>query len=205
MTLTALPVSTFLEQLRSSSPTPGGGSAAALAGALGASLLAMVAALAKPRTATEDEVRKLKEAGEFTTTFALRLERLIDEDSEAYDAVVSAYRLPKDSDEEKRARSGKIQDAMKLAIEAPLEVMRTCADAMAWVGVVDSLGNPNASSDVQVGIELLRAGLRGARLNVEINLGSIKDREYAAEVEKELAILGEFSESGGTDAPTASA
>jgi formiminotetrahydrofolate cyclodeaminase len=205
MTLAALPLTTFLERLRSSSPTPGGGSASALAGAIGAALLAMVAALPKPRTTTDDEVRKLKEAGEFTTTFAQRLEHLIDEDSQAYDAVVSAYRLPKETEAEKSARSARIQEAMKQAIEAPLEVMRTCADALAWAGVVSSLGNASASSDVQVGIELLRAGLRGARLNVNINLRSIKDRTYAAEVEKEVAILGEFSESGGADAPTASA
>jgi formiminotetrahydrofolate cyclodeaminase len=205
MTLAALPLTTFLERLRSSSPTPGGGSASALAGALGASLLAMVAALPKARTTTDEDVRKLKEAGAFTTTFAQRLESLIDEDSGAYDAVVSAYRLPKETDAEKSERSARIQEAMKQAIEAPLEVMRTCADALALAGVVSSLGNANASSDVQVGIKLLRAGLRGARLNVHINLGSIKDRTYAAEVEKEVAVLGEFSESGGADAPTASA
>ena len=88
---------------------------------------------------------------------------------------MAAYKKPKATDEEKAARSAAIQEAMRAAIAAPLDVMRACAAAAEQGVVVAALGNPSASSDVQVGFELLGAGLRGAKLNVEINLGSVKD------------------------------
>jgi formiminotetrahydrofolate cyclodeaminase len=103
---------------------------------------------------------------------------LVDRDSEAYVMVMSSYRLPKRSEEEKQARTAAIQDALRDAIEAPLEVMRACRAALEQAGLVARLGNPNASSDVAVAQELLTAGLRGARLNVEINLGSVQDERY---------------------------
>ena len=191
MTLAAKSLSTVLAEFRSSSPTPGGGSAAALAGALGASLLAMVAALPRPRAATDDDVRRLRDAGERCAGLAKTLEALIDRDSEAYDQVMAAYRLPKSTDEDKAARALRIEAALKAAIETPLDVMRTCASAIAESAVVQTFGNANASSDVQVGVELLRAGLRGARLNVEINLESVKDRAYAEAAAREVARLAE--------------
>jgi formiminotetrahydrofolate cyclodeaminase len=184
--LTSLPLSRFLASLRSSDPTPGGGSAAALAGAAGASLLAMVAALPKARASNPADLDRLKGAGDRSTALAERLESLIDRDSEAYELVMSAYRLPKGTEEEKRARSARIQDAVRGAIEAPLEVMRACADAIVEAAAVASLGNANAASDVEVGLELLMAGLKGARANVEINLGNVKDASYVGNVQAEL-------------------
>ncbi|MGZ8868151.1 MAG: cyclodeaminase/cyclohydrolase family protein, partial [Thermoanaerobaculia bacterium] len=161
----------------------------ALAGAVGASLLAMVAGLPKPRTGSEDEVSALRAAGETCASIALQLESLIDRDSEAYDGVVAAFRLPKGSDTEKAARTAAIQEAMRAATEAPLEVMRRCADALALWPIVSEKGNVNAASDAQVAREMLAAGLRGAHLNVEINLGSIKDGGYAGRVRDESASL----------------
>jgi formiminotetrahydrofolate cyclodeaminase len=178
MTLTALSVTSLLEAFRSNEPTPGGGSASALAGAVGASLLAMVAGLPKPRAATEEDVERLAAAGARCTALSVVLEELIDRDSAAYDLVVGAFRMPKGTDEEKAARSAGIQRAMRVATEAPLEVMRACSDAIEQGSVVAAFGNRNASSDVQVGLELLGAGLRGAKLNVEINLGSVKDADF---------------------------
>ena len=102
----------------------------------------------------------------------------MDRDSEAYDGVVAAFRMPKGSDEEKQVRSERIQEALRQATETPLDVMRACLEAIQAAADVGALGNANASSDVEVGLELLIAGLRGARLNVAINLGSIKDRVY---------------------------
>ena len=201
MTLAAKSLSTVLAEFRSSSPTPGGGSAAALAGALGASLLAMVAALPRPRAATDDETRRLRDAGERCAELAQALEALIDRDSEAYDQVMAAYRLPKGTDDEKAARALRIDAALKAAIETPLDVMRACASAIAESEVVQTFGNANASSDVRVGGELLRAGLRGARLNVEINLDALKDRAYANRAAAEAARLTS-NESGGGGAPT---
>lgn len=179
-------VGNFLAAVRSPDPTPGGGSAAALAGAMGASLLAMVAGLPKSRAATEEDARRLRAAGERATALAGALATVIDRDREAYDLVTAAYKKPKGTDDEKAARSAAVQEGMRAAIAAPLEVMRACAAAAALGGVVGELGLASASSDVQVGLELLRAGLRGAKLNVEINLASVEDAGYAATVRDEI-------------------
>jgi formiminotetrahydrofolate cyclodeaminase len=189
MKLTERSVSDLLAAFRSSDPTPGGGSAAALAGAIGSSLLAMVAALPKSRAATEEDAGRLKAAGEWCASLSAELEALVDRDSEAYDVVVAAYKRPKVTDEEKAARSAGIQAAMREAIAAPLTVMQACAAAAEQGVVVAALGNPSASSDVKVGFELLGAGLRGARLNVEINLDSVKDADYVAGIRGEVERL----------------
>lgn len=185
MKLVDYSVTDLLAAFQSSSPTPGGGSASALAGAVGASLLAMVAGLPKSKAATDSDTTRLSSAGARCATLAGDLAALIDRDSEAYDLVVAAYKNPKSTDEEKAARSAAIQAALQRAIEAPLSVMRACADALEQAVTVAELGNPSASSDVQVGLELLGAGLRGARQNVEINLGSVKDAGYADAVRTE--------------------
>jgi formiminotetrahydrofolate cyclodeaminase len=185
MKLTAHAVPAFLEALRSPDPTPGGGSAAALAGALGASLLAMVAGLPKSKAATEEDAQRLAAAGARCTALARELETLVDTDSAAYDMVTAAYRRPKATDEDKAARTAAIQAAMRDAIAAPLSVMRACASAAEQGVVIATLGNPSASSDALVGFELLGAALRGAKLNVDINLGSVKDGEYVARVRSE--------------------
>jgi formiminotetrahydrofolate cyclodeaminase len=200
MKLTDRTTHELLAAFRASDPTPGGGSASALAGATGASLLAMVAGLPKPVAATPEEIGLLHAAGVRCSDSALRLEALIDRDSEAYDTVVEAYRLPKVTDDEKAARSARIQDAMRQAIEPPLDVMRACHRAIEDAAVIARLGNRNAWSDVKVGLELLGAGLRGARANVEINLGSVKDREYVGGVESEVARLVDASDAGVTAA-----
>jgi formiminotetrahydrofolate cyclodeaminase len=185
MKLTERSVADLLSAFRSSDPTPGGGSASALSGAVGASLLAMVASLPKPLAATAEDVERLQTAGARSAAHAQTLEGLIDRDSEAYELVVRAYRLPKATEAEKAARSSRIQDALRAATEAPLDVMRACSDALEQASVIARFGNRNASSDVQVALELLAAGLRGARLNVDINLGSVKDSDYVARVRSE--------------------
>ena len=189
MKLTASSVSDLLAAFRSSEPTPGGGSASALAGAVGASLLAMVAGLPKPKASTESELAELADAGTRCAALAVQLEALIDDDSTAYEMVVSAFRMPKGTEEEKAARTAGIQRALGAATETPLQMMRHCAGALAAAAAVAALGNPNASSDVQVAIGLLRAGLNGAQANVEINLGSLKDEAYVAQVRQEASRL----------------
>ena len=190
MKLVEKTVTDFLAAIRAPEPTPGGGSAAALAGAAGASLFAMVAGLPKSRAATAEDAARLKAAGERCTALADELATLIDRDSEAYGHVMAAYRKPKSTDEEKAIRSAAIQDAMRTAIAAPLDVMRACAAAAEQGVVIAALGNPSASSDGQVGFELLGAALRGAKLNVEINLESVKDATYAGKVRREIEELG---------------
>ena len=179
----------LLAAFRSSEPTPGGGSASALGGAIGAALLAMVAGLPKPRIRTPAEQNQLADACSRCASISDRLAALMDRDSVAYDGVVAAFRLPKASDDEKTERSVRIQEALRAATEAPLDVMRACVEAIHLAETVAAFGNPNAASDVQVGLELLGAGLRGAGMNVAINLTSLKDQAYVAAMKKEMQFL----------------
>jgi methenyltetrahydrofolate cyclohydrolase len=189
MSLSQLPFTDLLRAFRSSDPTPGGGSASALAGAVGAALLAMVANLPKPRVENDEQARRLAAAGIRAGGLSDRLTTLMDRDSEAYDLVMAAFRLPRASDAEKQARASRVQDALRAATEAPLEVMRACAEAMQLAGDVAAFGNRHASSDIQVALELLGAGLRGAKLNVDINLTSVTDEGFAAAVRGEAGQL----------------
>lgn len=183
------PFKQLLEAFSSSDPTPGGGSASALAGAVGAALVAMVAGLPKTRHNNDDDRVALGPAREALVALRDRLATLVDRDAEAYDQVVTAYRLPKGTDEAKEARSAAIQRAMKQATDTPLAVMRACEAGVRHGEAVARHGNPSASSDVRVGLELLAVGLRGARLNVETNLGSLKDEGYVAGVMRDVAAL----------------
>lgn len=196
MTLSRLPFNELLAALRSPEPTPGGGSAAALAGAVGASLLTMVAGLAKPRGTTAEDMARLSAAGALCTALAERMAALIDQDSASYGLVLAAFRQPRGTDDEKTARATRIEAAMRAATETPLAVMRACGDAIEQAAVVAAFGNPNASSDVQVALELLGAGLRGAKVNVDINLGSIRDNEFVAAAAGEAARLAAEAERG---------
>jgi len=189
MALSEQPLVDLLAAFRSSDPTPGGGSASALGGAIGASLLAMVAGLPKPRIRTPEEDQQLVAARTRCTTISDRLAALMDRDSAAYDGVVAAFRLPKNSEDEKATRSVRIQEALRAATEAPLEVMRACLEAIQLAETVAAFGNTNAASDVQVGLELLGAGLRGAGMNVAINLTSLKDQADVAAMKKEMQAL----------------
>ncbi len=186
MSLTAIPVTELLSRFRSASPTPGGGSAAALTAAMGASLVTMVAGLPKSKAASEEDAQRLAAAGERCSALARELEALVDRDSESYELVMRAYKQPKGTDAEKGARSAAIQSAMREAIAAPLSVMRAAAAAAEQGVVVAGLGNPSAASDLEVGLGLLGAALRGAKLNVEVNLASVKDAEYGAAVRKDV-------------------
>jgi formiminotetrahydrofolate cyclodeaminase len=186
MTFVEHTVNDLLAAFRAPEPTPGGGSAAALTGAMGASLLAMVAGLPKSKASTEEDAARLKAAGARCTELAQTLAGLIDRDSEAYGLVMDEYKRPKTTDEEKAARSAAIQEGFRAAIAAPLDVMRACAAAAEQGVVIAALGNPSAASDGQVGFELLGAALRGARMNVEINLDSVKDADYVAAVRNEV-------------------
>ena len=189
MRLTEQSVTAFLAAVRDPGPTPGGGSAAALAGALGAALLAMVGSMPKHRAPSEEDVERLQAAASRCADLARRLERLVDKDSEAYDSVVAAYRLPKGSDNERAERRRQVQVALKAAVEAPLEVMRRCGDAIELAATIARFGNPNAASDVGVALELLLAAARGARLNVEINVPSLDDEPYVGGVRETVEVL----------------
>ena len=198
MKLTETALVEVLAAIRSPNPTPGGGSASAIAGALGASLLAMVAAMSGHRAASDEDANRLQAAGWLCTEISERLTDLIDQDSEAYDLVVAAYRLPRLSDEERTARSAAIQKALIGAVDAPLPVMRRSAEAVENAAIVAAFGNRNAASDVGVALELLAAAQRGAKLNVDINLVSIKDADYARRVREDANTLAAGCETGIT-------
>ena len=203
MTLSHQRFTDLLASFQSAEPTPGGGSASALGGAVGASLLAMVAGLGKPRAQTNDDTARLASTRVRCAALSDSLAALMDRDSDAYDLVVAAFRSPKSTEAEKAARSLRIQEALRAATEAPLDVMRACAEAIGHATVVAAYGNSNASSDVRVGLELLGAGLRGARLNVEVNLASMKDTAFITAIRSEADRLAGDAESGQAAALTA--
>jgi formiminotetrahydrofolate cyclodeaminase len=182
-------VSQLLAALASPDPTPGGGTAAAIAGAMGTSLLVMVAGLAKSRNNTDEEKAALAKARAAIEPITVRLTELADADAASFDAVMAAYRLPKATDEEKAARTKAIQAALRGATEVPLETLRACATALEHARVVADNGNKSADSDVGVAIGLLQAAATGAAANVRINLEGLKDEGYKIATEAETARL----------------
>ncbi len=175
-------LTSLLDAFSSADPTPGGGSAAALSGAIAASLLSMVASMPKSKTNAVAERQALDEANSEIVKLRAELIALIDRDADAYDLVVAAFRKPKATDEDKAVRKAAIQDATVVATEVPLETMTACAGLLKLAETVGAHGNSNAASDVAVAIELARAGLKGARFNVDINLGGISDAAISAEL-----------------------
>jgi formiminotetrahydrofolate cyclodeaminase len=169
----------------SNEPVPGGGSAAALSGALGVSLLLMVAGLERTRTGSAAERTALDEAAERLRPLRVALGSLIDRDSEAYSAVMEAFRLPKVTADQITVRRRAIGEAMRTATDTPLQTMRACRQALADAWIVASQGAKSASSDVGVAIELLRAAIRGAGLNVDVNAGELADKDWSAHVRAE--------------------
>lgn len=187
-------VTELLDAFSTPTPTPGGGSAAALAGAVGASLLAMVAAMPKTKTGTPEERAALDEVLPKLLAARDHLKALIDDDAASYDAVVAAYRLPKGTDEEKAARKAAVAKAMQGATDVPLETARQCASTFALARVVAEHGNANAKSDAAVGLQLTMTAMSGALLNVHTNLDGLSDQEYAQRVRSEARELQRPSE-----------
>jgi methenyltetrahydrofolate cyclohydrolase len=200
MPLADKPLRDLLASFSSPDPTPGGGSASALAAALGASLLMMVAALPKTRSGTDAERSALSEAGAALDGIRARLTGAIDADADAYDAVVDAYKLPKGTADEQAARRQAIQQALRSATDVPLEVMRLAAAAIGHATPIAVNGHRAAASDVGVATALLRAGLHGAALNIDSNVGSVSDQAYAGGVRVESAQLAESAARAADDA-----
>ena len=170
-----LTVREFLEILGSSSPTPGGGAAAALAGAMGAALVEMTANLTigRPKFAAVDaEARAI---GAAAAVLRRQLAEHVDGDARAYDGVMAAYRLPRATDEEKAARVAAIQAALVGAAEEPLAAARACAAVLPLAERAAPILNPQVVSDVRVGAVLAHAGLEGAAENVDVNLAMMTD------------------------------
>jgi formiminotetrahydrofolate cyclodeaminase len=177
----------FLDRVASTDPTPGGGSVAALAGATGAALVAMVAAMTRTRTGATAERDRLDTALGWAREAGMRLRELVDEDSVAYEAVLAAYRLPKGTDAEKGARKEAIGAALGHATDVPSRTAEACLVVLKAADEAVLHGNPNAVSDARTGGALAWAGLVGAAENVKINLGSQgSDAPLLVKVEEEL-------------------
>ena len=189
MKFAEMTVAQFLEALASPDPTPGGGTAAAVSGAMGTSLLVMVTGLAKSNTNTDEEKAALATARQALPPLVATLTQLADADAAAFDQVMSAYRLPKATDADKAARSAAIQAALQGATTVPLQTLRACALAMAQAEAVATHGNRSAVSDVGVAMGLLEAAAAGAEANVRINLGSVKDPQFTSAAGDETARL----------------
>ena len=196
--LTETTLGEFIDALSSSSPAPGGGSAAALSGAVGAGLVAMVCRLTIGKNGYEEHEGLIKSALEKADSLAKELLDAVQKDTEAFDSVMAAFAMPKASDEEKEIRKAAIQKAFKGAVSSPENIAVKCLKILEIADEIVDKCNSNALSDIAVGALEAWAGLQGALLNVRINLPSIKDTEYvnqkqkwAAEINKEGKRLSE--------------
>jgi methenyltetrahydrofolate cyclohydrolase len=181
-------IADFLKQLASEAPVPGGGSVSALTGALGAALIAMYGKLGTLRKGvSSDDQEALQKISIEAASYQDKLTRLITEDSLAYTEVMRAYKLPKTTEEETRARQQAIQRAFHIAVEIPLQTMDACVECLHLITEVAVIGNPSAFSDLKVAEYLCNAGAKGAMENILINLPSIKDPEFVRRVESKLS------------------
>lgn len=183
--LADLTVKDFLDKVACSDPVPGGGSIAALNGALASALSTMVARLTVGKKGYEVSEELMQHAQTITLRLLDEFIALIDKDSEAYNEVFACFKLPKATEEEKAARSAAIQEATKKAALIPLEVARKALDMMTIIADVAHLGNRNAITDACVAMMSARSAVLGALLNVRINLGSLKDREFVLQLQTE--------------------
>lgn len=181
------PISEFLKKLASEEPVPGGGSVSALSGALGAALIIMYCKIGTHRKGVaSDDQEALQKISIEATSYEQKLTRLITEDSVAYGEVTEAFKLPKTTEEETKARQAAVQKAFKKAIDAPYQTLNNCLECLYLVSEVSVLGNPSAFSDLKVAQYLCQAGARGALENIAINLPYIKDAEYLKQMEARI-------------------
>ncbi len=192
------PLTTYIGDLASGKPAPGGGSAAALVGALGSALNSMVANFTVGRekfAAVEADVQQL-----LTRSEELRaaLQRLTQTDTEAYGGVAAAQKLPRETEEQKAVRTAAVQEALKAAAEVPREAVRAAYGVLEVAAELVEKGNPNLITDVGVAAKFGVAALECAALNVEINLAYIKDEAYNQAVRREMTPMLEKGPGLGT-------
>ena len=183
--LTELTIKEFINKVISNDPVPGGGSVSALNGALAAALSAMVANLTVCR-------KKYAEVNDIMEELSSRFEKLssrliedVDRDSDAYNRVFAAFKMPKETDEEKAIRSEAIQRETKYAAQVPMEVARAVYEVLPMIDTVAQKGNSNAVTDACVSMMCARTAILGALLNVRINLTSIKDEAFVNAMREE--------------------
>ncbi len=184
----------FLSETASSSPAPGGGSVAALSGALGTALSSMVCNLTIGKEKYKDVEEEIKKVLTKSEKLRKELTILIDEDTEAFNDVIKAFKMSKETDEQKKERSKAIQKGYQTAAAVPLKTAETCEQILDIANVLAKKGNKNSITDAAVSALMAKAGVESAILNVRINLGSIKDETFVEKISKELIDLEKSTE-----------
>ena len=192
--LVKLDLRRFCNETLSDSPAPGGGSVAALMGALGISLGGMVANLSAGKRGWEDKLRYFSDWAVKAQQMKDEMLLLVDEDTAAFNEVMAAFALPKGSTKEKSTRSAAIENANKLAAEVPLRVMQTASKAYDLLAEMAARGNPASISDVGVGLLAVRACVEGAGMNVRINVANLKDEKIKTSFLNKVQVFSDESE-----------
>ena len=177
--LTDMSLSSFVWETSSDSPAPGGGSVSAAMGAMGAALGVMVANLSAHKRGWDDRWEAFSAWAEKGVQIQKRLLELVDEDTNAYNAILTAFEMPKGTEEEKAARAAAVEEATKHASLVPLKVMQEASASFELLAEMKKTGNPNSVTDALVGVLATRACIRGAFLNVQINVKGLKDNDFA--------------------------
>ena len=183
--LTDLTVKSFIDKVAGSDPVPGGGSISALNGALATALSAMVANLTVGRKKYMEVSEEMEAVSAKLTAVTKKLIEDVDLDSDAYNRVFAAFKMPKETDEEKALRSQAIQKETKYAAEVPMDVAKSVFAILPLIETVAMKGNSNAVTDACVSMMCARTAILGALMNVRINLSSIKDEAFVAAMEKD--------------------
>jgi glutamate formiminotransferase/formiminotetrahydrofolate cyclodeaminase len=187
--LVNLSLTRFTEETARETPAPGGGSVAAITGAMGAALGQMVANLSANKRGWDERWEEFSSWAEKAEAYRTRLLRLVDADTRAYEAIMQALQLPKGSEAEKQARKAALHEATKGAIEVPLETLRVCVASMEVAQAMAQIGMPSSVSDAGVGVMCARTGALAAYLNVRTNFMGFKDEDYKARVMQEADAL----------------
>jgi glutamate formiminotransferase/formiminotetrahydrofolate cyclodeaminase len=172
----------FVEETASESPAPGGGSISASIGAMGAALATMVANISSHKRGWDDRWEEFSDWADRGKVYHDELLKLIDEDTEAFNRILSAFGLPQSTEEEKAERKRAIEKATKRAIEVPFSIMQKALESMVVLEAMAEIGNPNSVSDAGVGALCARSAVMGAYLNVRINSGSVEDKEWITDI-----------------------
>ena len=181
----------FANETASESPAPGGGSIAAYIGSLGISLGTMVANLSSHKPGWDDRWKEFSDWAERGQYYKNELLKLVDEDTNAFNKIMTAFGLPKGTDEEKKSRTSAIQEATKYATEVPFKVMQLCYDSMEVIKAMAEIGNPNSVTDAGVGALCARSAVMGAFLNVKINAGGLTDKAFSKNIIDQGNVLEE--------------
>lgn len=182
-------VSAFVNETASESPAPGGGSVSALCAALGIGLGSMVANLSADKRGWEDKTEAFSQQAEKAQAIKEELLYLIDEDTNAFNAIMNAFQLPKSNDDEKALRSKAIEEASVYATEIPLKTMKVAFSSISILEDMVINGNPNSITDAGVGLLCIKTAVRGAYFNVMVNAKGLKDKEKAAKFASEAKAL----------------